>query len=203
MIKAERLVVGPLATNCYLIGGGDGCVVIDPGADADKIEAKVESLGAPLLAVLLTHGHYDHVGAAAELKAKYGAKIYMHRADADMIGSRERSLAFLTDARPAPFEPDEFVQDGGSLALGELSFAVAHTPGHSPGGVCYALGAAVFCGDLIFRESIGRFDFGSFEDEMASIRRLLAAYPDETLLLPGHGESTTVGHEKSFNPYLR
>ena len=139
MIQAERLTVGPLATNCYLVGGEECCVAIDAGADAGRIEEKIKSLGAPLRAVLLTHGHYDHVGAAAELKAKYGAKIYMHRADADMIGSRERSLAFLTDAEPVPFEPDVFVEDGDVLSFGELSFSVMHTPGHSSGGVCYAL----------------------------------------------------------------
>lgn len=201
MIKAERLTVGELETNCYIVGDSEVCAVIDPGAEFERIDEKTK--GLKLEAVLLTHGHYDHAGAAAALKARRGARIYMHRADARMIGSASLSLSFLTRAEAPVYEPDVFVENGDVLRFGELEFGVMHTPGHSPGGVSYALGRAVFCGDLIFRRSIGRYDFGDFDEEMASIRRLLAAFPDDTPLLPGHGASTTVGEEKRLNPYLK
>lgn len=201
MIEAEKIVVGPLETNCYIVRGTDCCVVIDPGADFDRIYEKVRDKN--LTAILLTHGHFDHMCAAAELQTATGAKIYMHRCDKDMIGSRDKSLSFMGNTVPAPFDVDVFVENGDILRFGEIELGVMHTPGHSAGGVCYALGMTVFCGDLIFRRSIGRYDFGDYDEEMASIRRLLAAFPDETLLLPGHGGSTTIGEEKKYNPYIR
>ena len=201
MIEAEKIVVGPLETNCYIIREADCCVVIDPGDDFEKIYEKIK--GRTLAAILLTHGHFDHMLAVSELKAATGAKVYMHRGDKAMIGSRERSLSFMGNTVPAPFEVDVFVENGDILRFGEIEMGVLHTPGHSPGGVSYVLGMTVFCGDLIFRRSIGRSDFGDYEEEMASIRRLLAAFPDETLLCPGHGERTTIGEEKLYNPFLR
>lgn len=202
-VQAEKLAVGRLETNCYIISGEGCCVVIDPGAEPERILSRINEIGLPLEAILLTHGHFDHIGAAARLKAETGAKIYMHQADAEMITDPEKSLSFMTGEVPAPFEPDFFVNDGDTLSIGGLNFSVMHTPGHSSGGVCYALGAVIFGGDLIFKCSVGRWDFGSYADEMASVKRVLASFPDETLIYPGHGPHTSVGCEKNFNPYAK
>ena len=200
-MNVETITVGALGANCYLVTEGSVAVIIDPGDEAEKILARLE--GLKLEAILLNHGHYDHIGAVNRIKNKTGAKAYMHRADRNMIGSRD-SLCFLTGSPPPEvFEADGFVEDGDALCFGPLEFKVMHTPGHSAGGVVYAAGEYIFCGDLIFRRSIGRYDFGSLEDELASVRRVLAGFPDETVICPGHGPRTTVGYEKMFNPYVK
>lgn len=200
MINAEKVVVGPLETNCYIVNDGSCCAVIDPGAEPDKILAKTK--GLPIKAILLTHGHFDHIGAVVDLKEATGAPVYMHEADADMPGDMGKNLGFMTGGVVQPFEPDVFVTDGDLIRIGEMEFKVYHTPGHSPGGVCYVLGSAIFGGDLIFRCSIGRYDHGNFDDEMASIGRILSSFSDDTLICPGHGPGTTVGYEKNYNPYI-
>ena len=201
-IQAEKLTVGPLGTNCYLVHDGSVAAVIDPGDEAGRIKTALNEKGLSLAAILLTHGHFDHIGAVAALKEETGAKVYMHRGDEEMTSDPAKSLCFLGGKSSAPFEADVFVNDGDVLSFGEMGLRVMHTPGHSSGGVCYICGAVVFCGDLIFRRSIGRYDFGSLSDELASIHRLLAALPDEALLYPGHGPHTTVGYEKANNPYI-
>ena len=200
-MNIETIVVGGLDTNCYLVSEGRTAVLIDPGDEAEKILARAE--GLDLAAILLTHGHYDHIGAVNKIKNAAGAKVYMHKSDLRMVGTRD-SLCFLTQS-PAPetFEVDGFVNDGDILTFGPLEFRVMHTPGHSGGGVAYVIGDCIFGGDLIFRCSIGRYDFGSMEDELASVRRVLSSFPDEAVIYPGHGPKTTVGYEKAYNPYVK
>ncbi|MGN1098399.1 MAG: MBL fold metallo-hydrolase [Clostridia bacterium] len=200
-MRIETLQVGDLDTNCYIVRGETGAVVIDPGADADRI---INHLGGGTLsAVLLTHGHFDHIGAVAALAEKTGAKIYMNKNDEPMIADPRKSLSFMTGAVPRPFSVDVFVNDGDVLTFGDLRFKVMHTPGHSGGGVCYAIGNVVFGGDLIFRCSIGRFDYGSYTDEIASVKRVLSSFPGDTVIYPGHGPYTTVDYENKYNPYVK
>lgn len=203
-MQAERIAVGSLKTNCYILYDETCAVVIDPGADFPAVSAKLDEIGRPLAAILLTHGHFDHIGAVARLKAETGVKVYMHENDAPMTTDPQKSLSFVTGEIPEPFDPDVFVNDGDTLTFGSMTIRVMHTPGHSPGGVCFVVGAVVFDGDLIFRQSIGRYDhdYGNYADEMKSIARVLSSFPDETLLCPGHGPNTTVGYEKKFNPYI-
>ncbi len=200
-MNIETIVVGDLDTNCYLLSEGETAVLVDPGDEADKILEKIH--GRDLAAILLTHGHYDHTGAVNRIKNVTGAKVYMHRSDFNMVGSRN-SLCFLTNS-PAPeaFEVDGFVEDGDVLNFGPLEFKVMHTPGHSAGGVVYAVDNNLFDGDLIFKCSIGRYDFGSIMEEMISVRRVLESFPDEAVIYPGHGPKTTVGYEKKYNPYIQ
>lgn len=200
MIENKKLSVGQLETNCYILWDDEISVVIDPGAEAARI---ISELPRPLTAILLTHGHFDHIGAVAELKEKTGAKVYMHKNDEPMITDSSKSLSFMTGEKIRPFEADVFVEDGEKLTFGEMSFDVLHTPGHSGGGVCYAIGKVIFGGDLIFRCSIGRFDYGSYTDEIASVKRVFNMFPDECLICPGHGQATTVGYEKKYNPYVK
>ena len=120
-----------------------------------------------------------------------------------MVNDPGKSLSLDFGSGVKPFEVDKTVNDGDVLTFGGLRFEVMHTPGHSGGGVVYSVGGVIFGGDLIFRCSIGRYDFGSYEDEMASIERVLTAFPDETVIYPGHGQETTVGYEKKYNPYIK
>lgn len=202
-MQAEKIIVGPLETNCYLLYDEVCSVLIDPGDDYRKISGKIRGTGRPLAAILLTHGHFDHIGAVARLKAETGAKVYIHEADASMITDPQKSLAFMTGAVPEAFEPDVFVNDGDVLTFGGMSLKVMHTPGHSAGSVCYSTGAVIFDGDLIFKCSIGRYDYGSYTDEINSVKRVLSAFPGETLIYPGHGSHTSVEYERKFNPYVR
>lgn len=197
----EKIIVGELDTNCYLVSEGETAVVIDPGDEAEKILARLGE--RKLAAVLLTHGHFDHIGAVSELKKITGAPVYMHEDDVPMVTDPVKSLCFMTGMQPEPFEVDKTVGDGDALTFGGLSIKVMHTPGHSGGGVVYAIGGVVFGGDLIFRCSIGRYDYGDFATEMASIDRVLSSFPDETVIYPGHGPETTVGYEKRYNPYVK
>lgn len=194
------LPVGELETNCYIIYDDTAAVVIDPGAEAGNILRRLD--GRRLCAILLTHGHFDHIGAAAELKNSTAAPVYIHEADEEMIYDPQKSLSFMTGACIEPFKPDFYVNDGDVISFGDITFKVLHTPGHSCGGVCYAIENAVFGGDLIFRCSIGRYDYGSFTDEIASVKRVLSEFSDSTVIYPGHGPSTTVGYEKKYNPYI-
>lgn len=200
-IQAEKITVGQLETNCYIIYDDEVCVIIDPGSEPEKILEKIN--GRRTAAILLTHGHFDHIGAAARLREETGAPIYIHKGDAEMTTDPVKNLSFMTGIPPEPFSADAFVNDGDELSFGEIRLKVLHTPGHSEGGVCYCAGAVIFGGDLIFRGSIGRYDYGSFADEMKSIGRVLSSFPDETLIYPGHGAHTSVGYEKKNNPYVK
>lgn len=200
-MNVDTIVVGELETNCYLLTEGETAVLVDPGAEAEKILARLGDRKPA--AILLTHGHYDHTGAVNRIKNETGAKVYMHKSDFNMVGSRN-SLCFLTQSpTPEAFDADGFVEDGDELCFGQLEFKVMHTPGHSAGGVVYAVDNKLFGGDLIFRCSIGRYDFGSIMEEMISIRRVLNSFPDAAVIYPGHGPATTVGYEKKYNPYVK
>lgn len=200
-MNIEKMIVGELDTNCYLISDGDIAVVIDPGDEAARILARID--GRKLAAILLTHGHFDHIGAVSELKEATGAPVYMHEADVPMVTDPVKSLGTVFGGSVLPFEVDKTVSDGDELIFGGLKFKVMHTPGHSGGGVVYAIDNAVFDGDLIFKCSIGRYDFGNYADEIASIERVIAEFPDSAVIYPGHGPETTVSYEKKYNPYLR
>ena len=200
-MNIERVIVGELDTNCYLVSEGNVAVVIDPGDEAGKILARLGD--RKLAAILLTHGHFDHIGGVAELKKVTGAPVYMHEADVPMVNDGSKSLSIDFGGSVTPFEVDKTVNDGDELTFGGLNFKVMHTPGHSGGGVVYAIGGVIFGGDLIFKCSIGRYDYGDFAEEMISIQRVLDSFSDETVIYPGHGPETTVGYEKRFNPYIK
>ncbi len=209
-MKVARLVTGAFQENCYLAIASDGsAAAVDPGADATSVLAALRDAGATLRAVLLTHGHLDHLSALpALLAAAPGTPVRMAAADAAWCFTRANSIPPYEPVLepPASLAP---VSDGDELAVGDLRLRVLATPGHSPGGVCYfaeADGArppVLFSGDTLFRASIGRTDFpgSSWEDMEASLRRL-AALPPETRVLPGHGDPTTIAAERELNPFL-
>ncbi len=236
-MEIKRLVLSDLGTNCYIIpageteadirvpDGGDtdgkalyktekktvsAAVVIDPADDPERIISAADSMGLRIAWILLTHGHFDHTGAAAYIRDKLGAKVYIHGSDVEMLSDPVKSLSFFTPERAfAPCEADATVNDGDSLALGRLTFDVLHTPGHTRGSVCYLMtdpdggGKYMFSGDTLFMDSIGRSDTysGSSDTLMKSLERL-SALTDDYKVLPGHGPDTTLFVEKKYNPFL-
>ena len=193
-MTVDSLVLGPLGTNCYILSAApDGdAVVIDPASRPERIREALA--GRRVAAVLLTHGHFDHTGA---LSAFEGCPIYIHRLDAPMLGDPYLSVAQIVhDRKPRPAATD-MLEDGDVLHLAGLEIHVVHTPGHTPGGVTYRIGDALFTGDTLFQGSCGRTDFpgGSWETEQRSIRRLLSL-PGNYTVYPGHGPQTTLAAER-------
>ena len=196
-MKIERVETGPIGTNCYIVYREDraDAVVIDPGGEGGRIRAHLNVLGKTPAAVLLTHGHFDHTGA---LEVFAGVPVYIHPADEIMLRDAEWSAGKLFgDCSPRPAATD-FVQEGSRLSLAGLDILVLHTPGHTPGSVCYRIGDALFTGDTLFNRGYGRTDFpgGDLRALMDSLSRLLRE--DENLAVyPGHGLSTTIAQERS------
>ena len=206
-MKIEALRVGPLATNCYLLGDEESglCAVVDPGAQCQKkILPALEQFGMKCAMILLTHGHYDHIMALKDLKDAVGAPIYIHEKDAHML-----TEDYLKDWKAAAAQgyrqalADKLLRDGDKIQLGNLEITVMNTPGHTPGSCVYLCQDAMFAGDTLFRGGCGRWDLdgGSMEQMMESLRRL-AALPGDWRALPGHDAATTLETEWQTNPYM-
>ncbi|MBQ6795378.1 MAG: MBL fold metallo-hydrolase [Clostridia bacterium] len=201
-MKIKKLVLGNMGTNCYVLGEKN-VAVVDPGADSEKIIAFLEREGMKADKILVTHGHFDHVCALKALKEATGAKVYMHRDDVTMLGSMEKSLGFMMNETPEACEIDVLLKGGEEIEVEGEKIKVMSTPGHSQGSVSYIGTGFVCSGDLIFRESIGRYDFGGgYCMVMASVKRLLNALEPDWVILPGHGMETTRKYEEENNPYL-
>jgi glyoxylase-like metal-dependent hydrolase (beta-lactamase superfamily II) len=205
----EGHTVGVFASNTYVAAARDGAgaVVIDPGQDAGPLVAeRLAALGLRCEAVLLTHGHVDHIWSAAEVADAGGVPAYIHPGDRFMIDDPGAALGRLGMGRLRIDPPADVrdLGDGDVLAFGGLTIAVRHTPGHTPGSCVFVTNGVVFSGDLIFQGSIGRTDFpgGSLDDLMESIRRVILPMGDDVTILSGHGPETTVGVERRSNPFV-
>jgi len=201
----KALVVGPLASNCYIVGDEatkEG-VIIDPADEAGEILQGIKELGLTVRLIALTHGHPDHIAALKEVKEATGAEIAVHTAEAEYHQQQAMALAFGFHC-PTPPPPDRLLKDGDSIDIGELHFAVIHTPGHTPGGICLYGHGVLFSGDTLFNYGIGRYDLpgGDYAQLMNSLKTTLMALPDETIVYPGHGPKTTIGAERRSNPFL-
>lgn len=201
----HQLCVGPLSTNCYFAGeeGRKDAVIIDPGADSDRIVQFLQKWQKRPAAVLLTHGHFDHIGAADELRIRYGIPIYAFEGEEDVLGDESKNLCGMIRKHIA-LRADMLEQDRAKIKAGGMTFQVIHTPGHTKGSCCYYCKEdnVLFSGDTLFRESYGRTDFptGSAIDIIRSISGILLALPEQTKVYPGHGEETDILYEKLHNP---
>ena len=202
-----RYIVGPVCTNCYLLVNhktGE-LLVVDPGDQAQLIEKQIEKTGAKPVAILLTHGHFDHAGAAEELADKYQISIYAHEAERETLEDPGLNLCGMIGEHKV-YHADIFVKDEEVLNLAGFSIRVFFTPGHTIGGCCYYIAdeKILFSGDTLFQEAVGRTDFprGSASDLIRAIREKLMPLPDDVTVYTGHDESTLIGYERMHNPYL-
>ena len=206
-MKIEQYCVGQVETNCYFAINEDTkeMLVIDPGASAGVLAGKIREEGWKPQAVLLTHGHFDHAMAAEKLAEEFGIKIYAHEAEQDTLGEA-RLNASLMIGRNDTYHADVFVKDGEVLELAGMEVKVLHTPGHTEGGCCYYLEQekVLFSGDTLFCQSVGRTDFprGSMSQLVRSIKEKLMKLPDDVKVYPGHMSTTSIGMERSYNPFL-
>ncbi len=199
------LVVGPLQVNCYLVGCEEtkGGIVIDPGGDAPVILSQIQALGLNTAYIVNTHGHIDHVAANRLIKKATNAPIAIHRLDAPWLTSPQGGLALLLGASPGP-SADILLEEGDEVKFGNIGLKVLHTPGHTSGGISLLGEGVVFTGDALFNMGIGRTDLpgGDFGTLIESIKSKLLTLPEETVVYPGHGPSTTIGREKRSNPFV-
>jgi len=200
------LVVGPLETNCYIVGCERTglCAVIDPGGDGERILRTIRSEGWELLYIINTHGHFDHTAENAYLKARTPCELLIHRADAPLLLQGSRNAAFWGFSIPESPLPDRFLEEGDVIVIGNLSLRVIHTPGHTPGGISLFSDGVVFVGDTLFAGSIGRTDFpgGDYYQLIRSVKEKLFVLGDEVVVYPGHGPKTTIGRERRTNPFF-
>lgn len=201
-MKLQREVIGPLSVNCYFLTTDTAAVIIDPSAFTENIKAFCEDNNGKEIAVLLTHCHFDHILGAEKIRELYGAKIMIGREDEIGLKDTRLSLSDRFRANQNPFSADVLLDDGDIVKVGDIELTVISTPGHTKGGVCYLTGDMLFSGDTLFCESFGRTDFygGDAKALKASLDKLLTL-PEELKVYAGHGESTTIFHEKKYNVY--
>ena len=203
----ERLTVGPIECNCYVVGCSDTKegVIIDPGGDAADIAATVKKHGLDIKYILCTHGHFDHIEGMSDLTKTVKAPICISEKDLALYdGIQEQGKLFGMNLDAVP-KIDILLHDGDELAFGKFKIKVIATPGHTQGGVCFLIDESLFCGDTLFEYSIGRTDLpgGSFSEIIKSIKEKIFVLNENVRAYPGHGEATTIGVEKRFNPYVK
>lgn len=216
-IKIGRMVMGVCQTNCYFLyrDGETDCIVVDPADQGAGIYSALQRNGFRVKGILLTHGHFDHiwgldalrdaVNAAAEADGLEPVKVYAHEDERELLRDSHKNVSEQA-GRPCTTYADVYVKDGQEISLAGMNFQVIATPGHTAGGCCYYFPEAgiLVAGDTLFAESVGRTDFptGSMSTLVRSIKDKLFVLPDDTKVYPGHGERTTIGHEKEYNPFL-
>ncbi len=200
------LPVGPLAVNCSIVADEKTgkAIIVDPGAEGERIINSAKEF--EVVAIVNTHGHIDHVGQVKKIKDFFDVPFYLHREDVYLIDDEIwRGFANYIKAEPCP-QPDEFLEEGMELSVGELKVRILHTPGHTPGLCCLYIEeeGVLIAGDLLFKGSVGRWDLpgGNPEKLKKSLERIFTELPDETIVVCGHYDETTIGYERKFNPYL-
>ena len=192
-MNIKTLTLGPLQVNCYIIYVNQHCLVIDPGFEPEKVMKTCDELGLKIEAILLTHGHFDHVGGVKKIAEKTGCRVFLHPDECKLP-------PFITSGK---LHYTDTYAEGDEISLADLTFTVLHTPGHTPGSVCLRFHGVMFTGDTLFAGACGRTDLpgGSFATIKASLKRL-ASLPGNATVYPGHGEATTLETERLENPYI-
>ncbi len=202
----KELVVGPLMSNCFIFGckKTKEAVVIDPGADANRILRVLADSGLKVKYIVNTHGHFDHVSANGKIKDATGADILIHPLDAPMLGMLSSNAAIFGISVENSPPCDQTIEEGETVAFGDIILNVLHTPGHTPGGISLYTNGIVFVGDTLFAGSIGRTDFpgGDFDTLISSIKTKLFNMDDAVRVFSGHGPETSIGREKRYNPFV-
>ena len=189
----RTLILGPLQVNCHILWETEKCLVIDPGFEPERVMKTCDELGLKIQAILLTHGHFDHVGGVKKIAEKTGCQVFLHPDELSLPPFITSGKLYYTDT----------YAEGDEITLAGMTFTVLHTPGHTPGAVCLHFGDHLFTGDTLFAGSCGRTDLpgGSFATIKASLKRL-ASLPGNASIYPGHGEETTLETERKNNPYI-
>ena len=201
----DRYELGPIGTNCYVVRaerGAEEAVVVDPGADAAQLRLELARMGARCCAILITHGHWDHLGGVADLAEASGAPVYM--AEDERVLLEDVNSFVPSGVQLRPYTPDVGLQGEETLELAGLEFETVAVPGHSPAHLAYYCDGALFSGDVLFAGSVGRTDLpgADWETLVASIRTLADRFPPDTVVYSGHGPETTLGEELARNPFL-
>ena len=209
MLKVNTYPLGPIQTNCYIISDESGnCLIMDPGEESGRIINKVKSKELTPVAILLTHAHFDHIGAVDSIRDRYNIPVYIHEEEQDWLSdprlNGSAKYPGLPDIRTR--KADILISDEGMMTVGPFEFEVRHTPGHSPGSVSYIFGPSRFAivGDTLFQQGVGRTDLpgGNTGILLTSIHDKLLSLDDDFIIYPGHGPSTTPEEEKDSNPFL-
>jgi len=212
-MKINHYVVGPVQTNCYVVINEKNkeCFIIDPGASAKQLAERIRKDELTPVAVLLTHGHFDHAGAAEELAKEFDVKIYAHEAEKDTLENPQKNVSWMINHNES-YSADVYVKDEETITLAGFAIKVLHTPGHTEGGCCYYIADedVVFTGDTLFAQSVGRTDFpgGSMSQIVRSITEKLMPLNEagdlenDIMVYPGHNDPTTIETERMNNPYL-
>ena len=209
-MKVDRLVLGEFETNCYIVRSSDSvtdCLVIDTGLDAQPLLKFLERGKLTPAAVIITHGHIDHIAGVEALRKKFPSiLVYIHKLDAEMLGDANGNLSIMTGSSLTAGKADCLVDEGDIIEKAGVKLRVIHTPGHTPGGICFysEKDGIIFVGDTLFAGSIGRTDFpnGDMKQLIEGIKHKLFVLPENTVVYPGHGPETTIGREKADNPFL-
>jgi glyoxylase-like metal-dependent hydrolase (beta-lactamase superfamily II) len=209
-MKVDRLVLGEFETNCYIVRNNDSateCLVIDTALDVRALPAFLDQHKLSPVAVILTHGHIDHIAGVEALRKKFPSiLIYIHKLDSEMLGDAAGNLSLMAGSLFTAGKADRIIDEGDTIDKAGIRLRVIHTPGHTPGGICLysEKDGIIFVGDTLFAGSIGRTDFpnGDMKKLIEGIKHKLFVLPDDTVVYPGHGPETTIGHEKTDNPFL-
>ena len=206
-IKIGRMVLSMCQTNCYFLYREDAkeCILIDPADQGQQIYNALSKNGFTIQAILLTHGHFDHIWGANEVRSLAGVKMYAYEQEKELLNSEKLNVS-KGAGRPYTVEADVYLKDGETLTVADMTCKCIATPGHTAGSCCYYFEDAgiLVSGDTLFQESVGRTDLptGNMRTLMNSVKQKLFVLPEETKVYPGHGESTTIGYEKKYNPYV-